>query len=452
MLKTQTNQALCINEKTMEELKSKAATCLPDSCHLAGFSTQCVRAITRPIALWISLSMLMFSARTYCQEAVRVSLASEQVAEAQHTSTASNYYNIQAGPVYLRFQGEMGLEFTDNANYSETSPDADIALLPTLNLKAFWPVTENNTLAVSVGIGYLEYLRDRALSHLNITSDSGLDFKVYSGDFVFDLHDHFSAVDYQTEDPSVSASLIRLENTPGLKVDWNLNKLIISLGYDYDTFSSLSGNYQYSDNASDLFTARAAFLLNTQNRLGLEAGGGVTTYDQNVLDNSTHFSIGPFYQAQLTPNIGIEAHAGFASYQFSHNGTVTNVSDFNGYYGDLTLNHQLNPWFEHSLSAGREIQLGITANLSDLYYVRYRATWNLIHNVSTSLGFEYDHGNTIGGVVENYDRYGPTISLGYRLTDKITTAVTYSYLDKQSDVPTLSYAQNLVLIDFTYAF
>jgi len=381
-----------------------------------------------------------------------MSLASEQAAAAQKTTTSSNYYNVQAGPVYLRFQGEMGIELNDNVNYSHTNPDADLGFRPNLNLKAYWPVTERNSLALSTGIGYVEYVHEPGLSHLNITSDSGLGFNVYSGDFVFNLHDRFSAVDYQVEDPSVSASLVRFENTAGLGATWDLYKLVLTAGYDHDTYTSLSGNYQYSDNNSELFNGKAAFLVSSTSKLGLEAGGGLTTYDQNVLDNSTHFSVGPFYQAQFTPHLSGNVSVGFASYQFDHNGTVANVSDFNGYYAALFLNHIVNDWFSHSLSAGRRIQLGITANLSDIYYARYQATWHVFQKVFTTFGFEYDHGNTTGGVVETYDRYGPTVGFGYQITDKLASAVTYTFLQKESDVSTLSYSQNRLLLDFTYDF
>jgi len=381
-----------------------------------------------------------------------MSLASEQAAAAQHTTISGNYYNIQAGPVFLRFQGEMGFELNDNANYSSTAPDEDMAFRPNLNIKACWPVTERNTLALSAGVGYVEYLRDRSLSYLNINSDSGLAFNVYSGDFVFNLHDRFSAVDYQTEDPSVSASLIRLENTPGLAATWDLNKLMLTAGYDHDTFNSLSGNYQYSDNSSELFTGEAAFLVSPTDKLGIEAGGGLTTYDQNVLDNSTHFSVGPFCQAQFTPYLSGEVAAGFASYQFANNGTVSNASSFAGYYASASLNNKLNASFSQSLSAGRQIQGGITANLSEDYYTRYQAAWQVFQEVSTTFGFEYEHGNTSGGVVETYDRYGPTVGLGYKINEKLAGTVTYSYLKMSANLSTLSYSQNRILIDFKYDF
>ena len=381
-----------------------------------------------------------------------MSIASAQAAAAQHASTSGNYYNIQAGPIYLRFQGDMGVELTDNATYSQINPEGDIALWPTLNIKAFWPVTKENTLALSLGIGYVEYLRESSLSHLNITSDSGLEFKIYSGDFVFDLHDRISAIDYATQDPSVSASFIRLENTAGLKVDWDLDQLIISLGYDYDTFNSISGNFTYSDNVSDLFTGRAGFLVRGQDQFGLEIGGGLTAYNQNVLDNSTHYSAGLFYDARFTPHLTANISVGYTSYQFAHNGTVTNASDFNGYYANLTLNHQLNRAFSHSLSAGRQTSEGITANLSEDYFANYQITWNFIRKVVTTFGFEYDYGNTSGGVIETYDRYGPNVGLAYKWTDKVTTSMTYNYYNKHSNVPTLSYSENVLFLDFKYDF
>jgi hypothetical protein len=423
-----------------------------NSCQAAWKMTGCLFVRLCFIPFLISMIVVMFSARGYGQEAIRMSLASEQTAEAQRATTSANYYNIQSGPVYLRFQGEMGIELNDNANYSGTAPDADMDFRPNLNLRAFWPVTEQNTLALSAGVGYVEYIRDRNLSHLSIASDSGLAFNVYSGDFVFNLHDRFSALDYQTQDASVSASLIRLENTTGLATTWDLNKLILSAGYDHDIYHALTGNYAYSDNSSELFDGKAAFLVSSTSKLGLEAGGGLTTYDQNVLDNSTHFSVGPFYQTEFTPHLSGEVSAGLASYQFAHNGTVEDVSDFFGYYARLSVTHQLSDSFSQSLSAGRQIQLGITANLSEDYFVSYQATWGFIRNVVTTFKFEYYHGNTSGGLVETYDRYGPGLTLAWRISEKLQASVAYNFLDLKADVAGAGYTQNRLLLDFTYDF
>jgi len=400
------------------------------------------------------LLAVLIPARCHSQETVRVSLASEQAALAQRPTASSNYYNLLLGPVYLRFQGAMGVELNDNANYSHTAPDADIALLPNLNLKALWPVSPQNTLTLSTGIGYVDYLRDSFLSHVNIASDSSLNFKLYTGDFVFDLHDRFSAVDYASQDPSVSASVERLENDPGVNADWDLNKLILSLGLDYDTFTSLNSAYAYSDSTSELLHSRAAFLVHATDRLGLEAGGGLTTYDQNLLDNCAHFSFGPFYDGRLTPYLRVEAEMGFAAYDFAHNGAVTNVNNFQGYYADITFSQRLNPWWTQKLSFGREIQLDITANFSDNYYIRYGAVWRMSQNLSSTFGLAFQHGSTSGAVAEDetYNSFGPNLGLSWRLSPKMVGSLNYSFVEKNSDVSALAYTQNKVLLDFTYDF
>jgi hypothetical protein len=403
---------------------------------------------------WCLLWTVLISARCQGQETVRISLAGEQAALAQHSSAASNYYNVLLGPVYLRFQGEMGMELNDNANYSHTAPDADVGLIPTLNIKALWPVTRQNSLTLSTGLGYEEYLRDSALSHVNIASDSSLNFKVYTGDFVLDLHERFSAVDYASQDPSVSANMERLENNPGLGADWDLNKMILSLGLDYDAYTSLNSALSYSDCASEWLHSRAAFLLNATDRLGLEAGGGFTTYDQNLLDNSAQFSVGPFYQGKLTPYLGAEAGLGFAAYDFAHNGAVTHVSDFDGWYAGVTFSHRLNQWLTQKLSLGREIQLGVTADLSEDYYIRYGAIWKMSPNASCAFGLTFDHGSTSGALAqtETYNSYGPNLGLSWRFSPKIVGSLTYAFVEKDSDVAQLGYAQNKLLLDFTYDF
>jgi hypothetical protein len=149
----------------------------------------------RPIAPWLGIFFVMLSARGHCQEAIRMSLASEQAAEAQNPTVGSNYYNVQAGPVYLRFQGEMGIELNDNVNYTETHRRADVILRPVLNTDLLWPLTERNNLSLISGLGYVDYLRTSTLDHPYVAPNSKVAFKFYSGDFVFELHDRFSAVD-----------------------------------------------------------------------------------------------------------------------------------------------------------------------------------------------------------------------------------------------------------------
>ena len=396
----------------------------------------------------------MLAVNTSAQESIRLATASKLATEAQRTTETGGYYNIHTGPLSLRFQGTAGVEYNDRPNYASVGENskADVIFSPGLNTKAYWPVTERNALSLSMGVGYLAYIRNPGLSRFTVNSDSGLNFKVYSGDFVFDVHERFSLVNAQAQDPTVGNSLNRLENTCGLWTDWHLGELILSLGYDHDLYSSLSGNFQYSDNNQEIFSSRATYLINALNQAGLEAGGGLTTYDQNVLNNNTHYSIGPFYEAQLTSYLKASARAGLVSYQFGHNGTTGSVADFTGWYALVSLTHRLNDSFSHSLSGGRLTQGGITANLTTSYTVNYAATLKLIRAVTTSFGASFMHGNTFGGTREAYDTYSFNVGASRRITEKIGGSLTYIYTQSVADPQTLSYAQNRIMLQLTYDF
>lgn len=387
-----------------------------------------------------------------------MSLESEQAAAAQNATNENNSYNIQAGRARLWLQGEMGLELNDNANYSKTKPDADVILHPALNVRASWLPTEQNTLSLAAGVGYAEYLHDHALSGPRIASHSGLGYNIYSGDFVFNLHDRFSAVDYQFQDPAVSASVIRLENTTGFNATWDLNQLVLTAGWDFDLFRSLTSFYAYSDNNSEVFNASAAILLSDTSKVGLLAGGGFTTYEQRVLENDAHSSVGPFYKVRLTEHLSAQVFAGVTSYQFDHEGNAAVAEDFTGFYGQAFLNHEVNPQFSQSLALGRSIQRGITADLSDLYFLNYVGRWHFAPSGFVYGRFSYGHGATEGAaeaagfVPEKYDVFGPGISLGWRFSRKLVGSVAYDYLMKDSTAPVYAFTQNRLLFDVTYAF
>ena len=102
---------------------------------------------------WLSIFIVMLSARGHGQETNRMSLASEQAAIARNPVVGSNYYNVHTGPVYFRFQGEMGIEFNDNINFTESDRRADVILRPILNTDLLWPLTERNSLSFFLAWG-----------------------------------------------------------------------------------------------------------------------------------------------------------------------------------------------------------------------------------------------------------------------------------------------------------
>ena len=383
-----------------------------------------------------------------------MSLAGAQAAEEQKKASQPGYYNLALGPVELRFQSEMGIEFNDNVNFSNTGKQADIGLRPGVNTRAAWQVSEQNTLFLATGIGYVHYLKTRSLDNLYITPDSNLSFRMYTGDFVITFHDRFSITEDVVQTPTISGTggFGQIENAIGLGVDWDLNKLILSFSYDHDSVWATAQNYQYIDHASELFFLRAAFALSPSTTTGLDLGGGLTAYDQPVLNDNAHLSIGPFYQAQFTPYLSTKLSAGLVAYSFSPNGTVNDIHGFEAYYADFSFSHRVNRWFDQSLSLGRQFQLGTSSDLLDLYYARYQANWNLIRAVPFATHFSYEHGIEAGGTRQILDQYDVGCSLSYQLTQKLASSVGYDLIIKNSNLAFANYVQNRLVFDFRYSF
>jgi hypothetical protein len=155
--------------------------------------------------------------------------------------------------------------------------------------------------------------------------------------------------------------------------------------------------------------------------------------------------------------VSAEVSAGAASYQFDHDATAR-LGDFTGFYGQARIVHELNQAYSQSVSLGRTIQRGITADLSDLYAVNYVGQWHFVQNGYLYFRFYYGQGSTagaaetVGFIPEKYDIFGPGISLSWRFSRKFGATASYDHWQKDSDEVIYAFTQNRLLFDVTYAF
>src|SRR5205823_3127461 len=139
------------------------------------------------------IAVFLFAALpTSAQEALRISGAGAEAAEARRKTTESADYNFKYGPVSLRFSSALGIEGNDNVNLSEDDPQADLIVRPQMNFDATWVVTTKNALHFSANIGYAKYLNSTELDHLFISPGSDLSFDVFVGDATINFHDRYS--------------------------------------------------------------------------------------------------------------------------------------------------------------------------------------------------------------------------------------------------------------------
>ncbi len=260
----------------------------------------------------------------HAQDAVRPSLAGEAASEARRQDIDRIPYNLLVGPVRFRFSATMGVEYNDNINLSEVNEQDDVILRPQVNFDAIWPITQLNTLRMDIGLGYSWYL-DHSNANTNgvlISPGSQLAFDIFVGDFRINIHERPSL----QQDPVAELSLSnvidygRFENTAGVSVLWDLNKALLTLGYDHYTYISTTSDFDYLNrNAEELFGSMS-FSVSSTTSVGVE-GTAVFTYydDQTILNDSTTYSVGAFVETQLSSYLKVRVAGGYQWIDFDHN-------------------------------------------------------------------------------------------------------------------------------------
>jgi hypothetical protein len=423
------------------------------------------------------------------QDAIRPSLAGEEAAEARRQSIDKIPYNLQLGPMKLRFSATLGFEYNDNINLSEdatalvpspfgpvlitTQQQSDFIIRPQLTLNALWPITQLNTFRLDLGVGYAYYI-DHPGNNTNavlVSPGSQLAFDIFVSDFRINLHDRFSLEQDPVAEVALSnvADYGRFQNTAGISVLWDLNAAVVTLGYDHYNFISTTSVFDYLDRNAEMVNGSIAFTPNPTMSVGLEAAFVDTYYDQNILNDSITYSAGAFLETKITSYLKLRVAGGYQNINFDNTGLVNDPHDLQDYYANVLLSHRVNSVLTHSISAGHETQLGVNSNYIKLNYIRHTANWNILYHTLLSTELFYEDADDSGGsgplfipapgvflfnsfVAEHIHRFGGALTLGYQLTPHITLGLRYQYTQKDSDQPLRDYSQNRISLDGTYSF
>src|SRR5256885_604223 len=208
------------------------------------------------------------------QAQTRGSLAGEEAAQALKKSIADEEYNLRWGPVRFQTQASLGLGYTDNVFYSGENRSEDFLINPEVDLRASWPITELNALRLSLGVGYEWYLNNSILNSDAplINPDSELEFNVFVGDFRIRLREKFSYQEslFFNSFPGANelffnfndvGKFSRWDNLAGLQVVWDLNRVVLTAGYDHENFIPVTTQFDYLNRASEWFTASASLRI-----------------------------------------------------------------------------------------------------------------------------------------------------------------------------------------------
>jgi hypothetical protein len=416
-------------------------------------------------AIVLAASLILLAGNVRGQEALRLSLAGDVAATIQHQASSSiGYYNLLWGTTSWRFASALGLEYNDNVRLQQNG-EGDFIIRPALNTQFHWPITVNNSLDATLGVGYSEYLQHPDLSQFFLTPGSGISFDIYAGDFKINLHDRASISEYAYQNAGVSGGnrdLISLENTAGINTLWDLDRTLANLGFDHNNYISLSQNRGEPDATSENLYANAAIRVRPELLMGVEAGGSVITYSQTAgtstpITDAVQWNAGVFSSLQLSDHISVRADAGYTV--FTPNSGSTNVisTDTSGLYFQFSLSHRVNRFVSYTLSAGRTTDLAAYGQAQSYYFVRLNPSWTLFKNYSFSTPLWWQSGelvyHSIASRTGNYEQLGAGVTVGRSLTKKLSTSASYQFVEATSShLANQNYTENIVDLNFTYQF
>jgi hypothetical protein len=393
------------------------------------------------------------------QEALSLSIASEAAAEQRRQILEQQVGNIHLGNASVFLGARLGLELNDNINYSDEFRQEDVILHPGISVAGSLPLSEVNALYLSLDISYAKYFYHPEYDRFQIGPGSQLGFDIYVKDFHFNVHDNISLTETPVAQGAISGvgTYNEFANVIGLSVDWDLNDLVASVGFDHENAISTTSYFSYLDRNVESFFARTSFQLSQAVTAGPEASIGLTAYDQHLLSDSVNSSLGAYVDWQVSEYLHVKPRGGYTFYTFSNPSSGATIPPNQGsFYFDLDLSDRLNDFMNLSIDAGRQLRLGVSSDLIDLWYVRPQVGLRLFEKVGLSphLVFEQgtDSGNSVNVPNEQYTLLGGGIGASCRLMEKVLLSLGYDYTVKNSDIPERNYHQNRIQIWVQYTF
>ena len=202
---------------------------------------------------------------------------------------------------------------------------------------------------------------------------------------------------------------------------------------------------------------------------GIEGTGSHSDYPKSPDSNFTSISAGPYAEFQLTKHTHVFVSGGYKGYFAGANApgsvSVSSTSaaeiakgDPGGVYANFSLVHRLNRYYSDRLEIGRTDEVDALSGHVQSNSVRYSGNWRVNNTVSLTggLSFEDVHvvaGSAVGGTVaSDFQRFGGSLSTGYRLSDHMGVTFSYQFLKKEAVRASESYVQNRVTISLGYQF
>lgn len=393
------------------------------------------------------------------------------------------------GPIQGNLNASLGLYYTDNASLTNTGAQDQLRLFENLGLRLNWPISGENRLGLNLGLGLTQVLAGtRSGDNLNVTiaPDSDLGLTFYIGDFRVHFFDRFSLTQDPTADSSAGGvtSLNRFSNMGGAAVDWNLNKVILTLQVD-DTYviqnPTAAGNQSKIEQElhgvnGNRNTVRAALRAAAQLNPTLSAGPQVTLTHTtaSAATDIQSVSAGAFLQGQLTrlTSFSLEGGVNFINEQGNHFPfTLQKQAKIpsSSYYVRAKANQRVTRFLQLTGEVSHDLDYGLGIDLIERTVGDLTLGYRVTKRMDLTIGGRYEDGNVLTGFNQGrYSWYQINAGITRQLGPRISASFNYRFVqrtsgnnnvvvlvnDKPVSLPasSQSYTQNLFLLSLNYVF
>jgi hypothetical protein len=393
------------------------------------------------------------------------------------------------GPIQGNLSASVGLYYTDNAGLTNTGAQDQLRLFEHVGLRLNWPISGENRLGLNLGLGLNQVLAGtRSGDNLSFTiaPDSNLGLTFFIGDFRIHLFDRMSLTQDPTSDSSASGviSLNRFYNNGGAAIDWNLNKVILTLQVD-DTYviqnPTTAGNQSKIEQEingvnGNRNTVRAAFRAAAQLNPTLSAGPQVALTQTSASAGTDLQAVeaGLFLRGQLTrlTSFSLEGGVNFVNEQGNHFPfTLQHQAKIpsTDYYVRAKANQRVTRFVQLAGEVLHDLDYGDGINLIERTVGDLTLGYRLSKAVYVTIGGRYEDGNVLTGSNQGrYSLYQINAGITRRLGPRLSGSFNYRFIQRTSgnnkvvvlvdDQPVTlsgssqSYTQNLFLLSLSYVF
>jgi hypothetical protein len=414
-----------------------------------------------PATVWAIIPCLILIISVRAQEPVRTYSSQLPIQRFRSSPEAFFYF----GPFQEVLIGSVGVQYTDNVDLASTNKISDLSFSQGLSLDTTWVISHLNQLKFDFGGELTENFYGNGRSQVTFAIDpsSALDFKFNVLDFMqVDLYDHFSYVQNPTTDPTATntANLNSLTNTVGAKIDTDLNVAVLSFSADY-TYNDQSGtNVQGQANPSTTgtresfrFGPAATFRWSPAILYGVNAEA--TRSSGSNAANVNSLNMGPFVKGKLSREFEFDLAAGATLVD-------TKPSIAPTYYYSAAIRYQMTRHWQLVFSASHDLIFTTGTDLTEENSIRLGSQLGLTRFITLTASPFINFGDVkttavnSGVATGNYTQWGFEASLGWKPRKRLSTALIYDFVRRESGASstggTSNYTQNTITFSISYAF